>query len=493
MKQDRPRRSSRMRLPFMLVLGLCVLSVCISGCGTQGTGTATSHAIASTQSTAPCVSADPTHPAPSPAPTALTTLEQAYWCLLDHYVTGKALDDRVLLNSAFSALVQELLRKGLDRPTAMPPALLGDRQADWNAFSAVYQRVSNALPHNADLQQDLVAATMRGMVQSLHDNHTTWSIPPPAEVLKQFPNGAFYGLGITTSASSGPSFLPEARPPLFVTEVQPGSPAERQQVALGDIITAVNGSAPFTNNQLNPGVMAWLYPQLSNNAVVQVTLMRPRTGKTWTVALTPTLFAPTMAPVVSARVLSNSLAYVKLTQFTPDAGDQVLKAINSLHVGDHLRGIILDLRDNHGGSPDGVSQLLGAFVHGKIVGYLVDGEGKRTALSTTDTVSLLHQPLVVLTNRGCASACEEFSGAVKDLGIAPLVGTRTAGAIAGTASDYFLNDGSMLGITMQFGLGARGEKLDGTGVAPDYLLPLTAQDLSAGHDPDIEKAMSLLR
>jgi carboxyl-terminal processing protease len=436
---------------------------------------------------------DPAQAPPPSTPTTLSTLEQAYWCLLDHYVTGKTLDDRVLLDGAFSALVQELLNKGLDQSTAMSPVLSGDRQADWSAFREVYQRVSNALPHHADLQQDLVTATMRGMVQSLHDNHTTWSVPPPAEVLKQFPNGAFYGLGIRTSASSGPSFLPEARPPLFVTEVQPGSPAERQQVALGDIITAVNGSAPFTNNQLNPGVMAWLAPQSSNHAVVHVTLLRPKTGRTWTVTLTPILFAPTMAPVVSARVLSNSLAYVKLTQFTPDAGDQVLKAIDSLHMGDHLRGIILDLRDNHGGSPDGVSQLLGAFVHGKIVGYLVDGEGKRTALSTTDTVSLLHQPLVVLTNRGCASACEEFSGAVKDLGIGKLVGTRTAGAIAGVASGYFLNDGSMLGITVQFGLGVKGEKLDGIGVAPDYLLPLTAQDLSAGHDPDIEKAMSLLR
>lgn len=439
----------------------------------------------------------PLDPAQAPPPftlTTLSTLEQAYWCLLDHYVTGKTLDDRVLLDGAFSALVQELLNKGLDQSTAMSPVLTGDRQADWSAFSEVYQRVSNALPHNADLQQDLVTATMRGMVQSLHDDHTAWHPSPPAEVLKQFPYGALYGLGITTSATSGPAFLPETRAPLFVTEVLPGSPAERQQVALGDIITTVNGSDPFTNDQLNPGVMAWLAPQPSDNTVVHLTLLRPSTGRNWAVDLTPTLFAPPPpSSVVSARVLSDSLAYVKLTQFTPDAANLVLGAIANLHLGDRLRGIILDLRDNHGGDPDAVSQLLGAFVHGKTLGYLVDGGGKRTVLSTTDTVSLLHQPLVVLTNRGCASACEEFSGAVKDLGIGPLVGTRTAGAIAGTASGYALNDGSELGITAQFGLGARGEKLDGIGVAPDYLLPLTAQDLSAGHDPDIEKAMSLLR
>jgi carboxyl-terminal processing protease len=205
------------------------------------------------------------------------------------------------------------------------------------------------------------------------------------------------------------------------------------------------------------------------------------------------IFIGNTPSVVSGRVLAGDLVCVKLTQVVPNVADLVLGAIASVHLGNHLRGVILDLRDNPGGSPDGVSQLLGAFVRGKILGYLVDGEGKRTALTTTDTVPLLHQPLVVLTNRRCASACEEFSGAVKDLEIGQLMGTRTAGAIAGVASDCFLNNGSMLGITAQRGLGARGETLDGIGVASDYTLPLTAQNISTGHDPDIEKVVSLLR
>ncbi len=482
----------RMRLLFVLILGLFVLSACVSG-GQSTSPSAGRTATPSAQRPAPCVPPDPTHPTPPlPSPTTLSTLGQAYWCLLDHYVTDKKLDDRVLLNGAFIALVQELLRKGLDQSTAMLPALSGDQQADWNAFSTAYQRVSSALPHDATFQQELAVATMQGMIQSLHDNHTSWSVPPPASVFKRFPTGFAYGLGILTSASAGPSFLPEAQPPLFVSGILPDSPAAHAQVALGDIITAVNGSAPFTNNQLNLGVMAWLSPQLSDNEVVHVTLLRPRTGEIRTVALTPTYFTPPPSSAVSARALNGSLAYVKLTSFVPDAGNQVLAAIAGLHLGTHLRGIILDLRDNPGGDPTGVAQLLGAFVHGKIWGYLLDGKGQRSAQATNDSVALLHQPLVVLTNRRCASACDAFAGAIRDLSIGPLVGTRTAGAIAGAASPYVLNDGSLLGITEQRSLGANGEPLDGIGVAPDYQVPLTAQDVSAGHDPELEKAMSLL-
>src|SRR5260221_624074 len=114
MKPDRPRRSYRRRLSFVLILGLCVLSVCVSWCsGTQSTSTAAGHTATPAQRPGACMPADPAHSAPSPAPTTLTTLEQAYWCLLDHYVTGKTLDDRVLLDGAFIALVQDLLRKGL--------------------------------------------------------------------------------------------------------------------------------------------------------------------------------------------------------------------------------------------------------------------------------------------------------------------------------------------------------------------------------------------
>src|SRR2546426_1013999 len=100
----------RMRWLLGMVLGLCVLSACASG-GTDMTGT---KANAQTPVQKPEACHTPTGPGgPSLTPTTLATIEQAYWCLFDHYVTGKTLDDRLLLHGALSGLIQELLRRDM--------------------------------------------------------------------------------------------------------------------------------------------------------------------------------------------------------------------------------------------------------------------------------------------------------------------------------------------------------------------------------------------
>jgi len=105
---------------------------------------------------------------------------------------------------------------------------------------------------------------------------------------------------------------------------------------------------------------------------------------------------------------------------------------------------------------------------------------------------LLHLTLVVLTDRNCASGCDAFSVAVKDLRLGTLVGTRTSGIVAAPAAAYLLDDASLIVLPATQELSARHELINDIGVAPDYYLPLTAQDLSTGHDPDIAKALTLL-
>ncbi|GGK73208.1 hypothetical protein Sme01_07140 [Sphaerisporangium melleum] len=83
-------------------------------------------------------------------------------------------------------------------------------------------------------------------------------------------------------------------------------------------------------------------------------------------------------------------------------------------------------------------------------------------------------------------------GAVKDLGIAPLVGTRTAGAISGPAGGYLLDDGSMLGLPQVRHLGPDREIIDTIGVPVDHYAPLTALDLATGRAPALAKALTLL-
>jgi carboxyl-terminal processing protease len=135
---------------------------------------------------------------------------------------------------------------------------------------------------------------------------------------------------------------------------------------------------------------------------------------------------------------------------------------------------------------------LGAFVHGKTWEYDCDVYDHCTGQRTDDSVPLLHLKLVVLTDRNCASACDAFSAAVKDLHLGMLVGDRTAGGVAGPARAYWLDDGSLLLMPARHALGPDHEVINDIGVAADYYVPLTATDLSEGRDPGVAKALALL-
>jgi carboxyl-terminal processing protease len=434
----------------------------------------------------PC-SAHPPPEAPPSSPTTVTTIGQAYYCVFAHYYAGPVLDDRVLLAAAFAGFTQELDRLGMDQPDATMPALTGNRGRDWAAFAAVYQKVTSQLQASPAQRQELAAATMTAMIAGLHDNHARWSYPAP-------PPGDVPGdLGIMTSpgyplAVTAPQ---EALPPLFVTAVAPGSPAARRGVWPGDVIVSVNGAPPFADGAVSAGVMNLLYGPYRPPGRVSLRLHRPATGRTWTVTLTPAIY-PVPPLAASAKLLQGDIAYVQLPGFFPGAAGQVLQAISNLAARAKLRGLILDLRGNTGGSPAEVSQLLGAFTHGTAYIYLCDVHGSCSATHTGTDVPRLHLRLVVLTDRNCLSACEAFSGAVKDLRLGTLVGTRTAGILSGPAFPYLLNDASLLILPAMHAFGAHHEILDGIGVAPDYYLPLTAQDLSTRHDTDITKALTLL-
>jgi carboxyl-terminal processing protease len=86
-----------------------------------------------------------------------------------------------------------------------------------------------------------------------------------------------------------------------------------------------------------------------------------------------------------------------------------------------------------------------------------------------------------------------FTGAVKDLHLGTLIGARTAGIIAGGALVWVLDDGSQLQLPLKHVVGADHELINGIGVAPDYYIPRTAQDVATGHDPETAKALAVLK
>jgi carboxyl-terminal processing protease len=212
------------------------------------------------------------------------------------------------------------------------------------------------------------------------------------------------------------------------------------------------------------------------------------------VTLKPGLYQRDLAAlqVVQSKLLDDDIAYVRMRGFAPDSADRVFKAISRLRAGRTLTGVVLDLRGNGGGSPTEATRLVSAFVHGKVTAYQCAVNGTCETSRTDDTVELVNLPLAVLTDRSCASACEHFSSAVKDLRIGRLVGTRTAGVISGPAQPYLLGNNTTLGFPAKHHLGPNREVIDRIGVPPDHYVPLTPKDAAAGRDPALAKALTLL-
>ncbi|TDD16405.1 S41 family peptidase [Nonomuraea diastatica] len=434
--------------------------------------------------------APPQKPPEVETATTIDVVEQAYFCILGNYYSGATLDARSLLTAGFAALTQELNRNGHDVPEATLPALTGDRKADWAAFEAVYSKTTDQVP---DLRGKLAVVILEAIVAALGDNHARW-----AHDVKRPPDrydGDGYGLGLQANVD-GPQLdgdLGAALPPLFVTTVQGGA-ARAAGLRPGDIIESVNGSAPFIDGKATPAIAA-LYPRYPEARPVRLRLLRQGTGRRWNATLKPGLYPrdPATLHVVQSKLLDDGIAYVRVRGFAPDSANRVFKAISRLRTGRTLTGVVLDLRGNGGGIPAEATRLVSAFVHGKATAYLCTVDGACRPQRTDDTVELLDLPLMVLTDRGCASACEHFSSAVKDLRLGRLVGTRTAGVISGPAQSYLLRNNTLLSFPARHHRGPAGEVIDRIGVPPDHHVPLTPKDAAAGRDPALSKALTLLR
>ena len=258
----------------------------------------------------------------------------------------------------------------------------------------------------------LVYASIRGMLSRL-DPHTNFLDPNEFSSMEEKQRGSFYGLGISIQKRQG-----------HVTVISPieGTPAWKKGLRAGDIITRINGEPidDWTSDEV--------VRHLKGPKGTQVTITIRRAGLGEPIEMTITRAEIPTNSVRYAFMLTPEVGYIHLAEFTHTSSREVVAAIDRLKQ-QGMKRLIFDLRGNPGGVLDQAVDIADIFLKKKEKVVYTRG---RTSSSDQDFYAPgngphYDGPLVLLVNRGSASASEIVSGAIQDHDRGLIVGTTTWG------------------------------------------------------------------
>jgi carboxyl-terminal processing protease len=343
----------------------------------------------------------------------------------------------------------------------------------WQAFNLLekgfYYRPLN--------EQQLVYGALKGMFGATGDDYTVFLPPDAATDRKNSDNGQFVGIGV---------YIDTTTDDLRVSAPIPGGPAEAAGVKANDVIVAIDGKdvASMAKADRTTPIRG------PEGTSVRLTIRRPGTPGTIDITVTRQKIN---IPAVTLDVMPNSIAHITVTafnDFTNAQLDTILKQVQD----QHLKGIVLDLRNNGGGYVDGAQQLLGRFLPEDSVAMLEDrrptGGALTPLLVKNNGPQLLDLPMVMLVNGGTASASEIVAGSLQDYGRATLVGTKTFGK--GSEQEVTsLADGSSVRITVANWYTPHQRVIQKEGLTPDVVVD-KPDTTPAAQDPQLDKAVQVL-
>ncbi|HEY3249438.1 MAG TPA: S41 family peptidase [bacterium] len=383
-------------------------------------------------------------------------------------------DPAKLLAAAARGLRDALTRAGV---SAQIPDLTATTEADARTeFQDRFDRAAaQAQSRLTDVQLRYAAAV--AMAASLDDSHTWFSNPQQWREFVQRSQGnpSFVGIGILLLTKDGK---------FYVWRVFSGSPAERAGLQALDRITAVDGQS--TQNMASDDLVSRVRGPEGTQVVI--TVQRP--GQSAAVSATVTR-APITVPVETHRMLDNQVGYLELTGFPTGTAGRVRSALEDLR-GRGMRGLVLDLRRNPGGSLNEVVDVANLLLPPNLTIFtLTTRQGSVQGITSGTPLIDPSLPIVALTDEGTASGGELLSSALQEHGRAQVVGTQTAGALL-VGRLFSLPDGSGMSVTIAKIVTGKGATLEKNGARPDVEVPLTAADLDRGADTQLQRALQVL-
>lgn len=336
-------------------------------------------------------------------------------------------------------------------------------------FNAVWQLINRDYLRREKINGTEAAySAIEALVDSLKDPYTNFFRPALASDFQSQIKGELSGIGATIEDING-----------IITVVSPitGSPAEKAGIQPGDQILEANGTT-LTGLGVDKAV-TFIRGEIGSS----VTLKLRRNNVEITVTIIRNLIS---IPEIQVK-WQGDIAVVQLAQF----GETTEKQIRSVFITiakQNPRGIILDLRNNGGGLLSAADTVVSNFVPKGTLVAKVQSMTETTQETTLDEPTLdASLKVVVLVNKGSASASEIVAGALQDHKRATIVGVQTFGK--GTVQEVIgFRSGEALKITIAEWLTPLGRKLDGIGVKPDIITEKTSE-----RDDQMQRALEILR
>ena len=313
----------------------------------------------------------------------------------------------------------------------------------------------------------IIEGAIKGMTRSL-DPHSSFMNADMYKELQVDTKGAFGGLGIEISIQND-----------IITVVSPieDTPAYKAGVKALDQIIAIEGEST-KGFSLFDAVQRLRGPK---GTQVTISIMREGFDKPRDFTITRDIIKIIS---VKHRMLENRIGYIRIASFHENTADETKKALKNLETGAHsLKGLIIDVRNNPGGLLDQAIKVSDIFLRN---GVVVSTKGRNKAADKTfkaiDDGDEPSCPIIVLINRGSASASEIVAGALRDNKKAILLGTQTFGK--GSVQIVIpLDDGSALKLTTAKYYTPDGTSIQAKGITPDIIVEQVKQNndtLAAG-------------
>jgi carboxyl-terminal processing protease len=339
----------------------------------------------------------------------------------------------------------------------------------WQAWDIVHRDFVKQPVDDTALMQGAI----RGMLDSLGDEHTSYLDPDMYQQASIPLSGEYEGIG---------AWVDPDGEYLTIVSPMPGSPAEEVGLEPGDEIIAVDGE-DMTGIDGNLVIRRVLGPAGSK---VVLTIRREGVADPLEFEI---IRATISIPSVESQMLDEGIGYVRLYTFGEDTRQSLRQAVETL-LDEDPAGLILDLRGNGGGYLQTSIDVASEFIDEGTILIERFGDGREQEYRTEGRGHATEVPLVVLVDEGSASASEIVAGAIQDLGRGLLVGETTFGK--GSVQNWVPldNDQGAVRVTVAYWYTPKGRLIQDTGLKPD--IEVVVDEANPDEDLQLEKAVEVL-